>query len=130
MDNNLRSYEKIMHETYISVIFNWAQIQTNQSILNILDMNTNSMCQYIKRNNPTLRDEFVQARVFTMLLMMIIGIASPIRSIFNNNGDGDVDLMRNSDELFNEYEPSYGSGGSDDFEGFEGDMSILFDFER
>ena len=68
-------------ETYTTIISNWNTIKDNTEIMNVLNIDTNSMCQYIKQTNPSLSDTMIQARALTLLLFMIIFVNDPIQNM-------------------------------------------------
>jgi hypothetical protein len=75
MENSNEYTEKselLVTDTDMVVIFIWRYLQQNLQVMETLDMSTNSMCRVIKVNNPTLRDDFVQARVLTFLFMTCV----------------------------------------------------------
>ena len=72
----------------INVMLKWHDIQENQEIMDGLRMDKNTMCIYFKNQNPLLDDSYIQARVLTFLLMMILSITKSIQNI-------SVDLITN-----------------------------------
>lgn len=89
MDNY--NFEDDVNNLYTEIIFNWSQIREYEEVMNVLDMETNTLCVKLKENNPMLRDEFVQARVLTILLVMFIMVSSfVIIDGDNNHNVGDI----------------------------------------
>ena len=78
-------FVKNVTNIFLYVIFNWGKISQNRDIMNVLDVNTNSMCKKLKIQNPNMRDEFVQAHVYTLLLMMIFMTMIPITDVLKTN---------------------------------------------
>jgi hypothetical protein len=74
---------KLMLKVYLNVIFNWSSISQNQEVMNVLDIDTNTMCCHFKTQNPSLPDSYVQGLVLSFILMIWIVIATPIQTVFN-----------------------------------------------
>ena len=85
--------DQVMKEVYLNVIFNWATISTDQSIMNVLDIETNSMCRWYKSRYPDMRDSFIQAHVFTMLMMFMYILLNPISDPFGDDTNVHAGLM-------------------------------------
>jgi len=90
-------FEKNMMDIYLRVIFNWSTISQNEHIMKVLNMNTNNICKKIKNNNRNVRDSFVQAYVFSMLVMTIFSVSVPFENVINStvpdfivNEDGEI----------------------------------------
>jgi hypothetical protein len=81
---------------FIDVIFNWNTIKQNGQIMSNLDMQSNNLCRQLKIQNPTMRDCFIQARVFTITLILVFSIITPIRNVFDSDGSWDYLLHTNN----------------------------------
>ncbi len=75
------SLDKMMTNTFINIIFNWESIKQNTLLMESLNMKSNSLCQKLKEQNPTMRNSFIQAHVLALLMMMINIISLPCRNI-------------------------------------------------
>lgn len=102
--NNVQNiFEKNMMDIYLRVIFNWNTISKNEHIMKVLNMNTNNICKKIKNNNRNMRDSFVQAYVFSILIIMIFAVSVPIENItksipdFILNDNSDIGNNNNDD---------------------------------
>jgi hypothetical protein len=84
-DNVQNKFEELVSDMYSRVISNWDTIQQDQHIMNILNMNTNSMCIKIKDQHPTINDSYIQAYVFTIMATMIVVTSVPITNVLNES---------------------------------------------
>jgi hypothetical protein len=85
IDTIQNDFIKTTTNIYLYVIFNWATISQDEHIQRTLDVNTNSMCRKLKLQNPNMRDEFIQAHTYTLLLMMIFMTMIPMTDMLNAN---------------------------------------------
>jgi len=85
IDTIQNDFIKNVTNIFLYVIFNWATISQNEHIMKTLDINTNSMCRKLKLQNPNMRDEFIQAHTYTLLLMMIFMTMIPMTDVLKTN---------------------------------------------
>lgn len=81
MSNDL---DKIITKVFLTVTINWNNISLDNDTMNVLNMETNSLCKHFKEQNPTLTDIFIQSYVLTMYMIMIIFLSRPIQEVFND----------------------------------------------
>ena len=94
-----RDIDQITKDVYLCVIFNWANISSNSDVMQALDMEQNSLCRNYKLQNPGMRDAFIQAHVFTMLLMMFYIVSQPIQNPFSLSTPLYEDIMYETSNL-------------------------------
>lgn len=63
-------FEEIYNEILPNVIKNWEVLCKDDKVIESIDMNTNTLCQKIKFNNPNLDDSIIQIHAFTNLLTL------------------------------------------------------------
>lgn len=78
LSNSSNSSNDIFNCLYLNVIFSWNNIKQNSQIMNCLNMQENNLCRYYKSADPHVRDSFIQARVFTLTLIVILSLIFPI----------------------------------------------------
>lgn len=92
-----------MMKVFLNVLFNWTTIKQNEQIMNLLNMETNSMCRLFKNQNPTLHDVYIQANVFSLLLMlwfaMVIPTTLPIPMAISTPTTMETNQLDELDEL-------------------------------
>ncbi len=77
MINLEKQWTKHVRITYLLVLLNWNNIKKNTHIMEILDMDTNKICQNLKEENPQLVDYMIQSYVLTMLITIKQSIVNP-----------------------------------------------------
>ena len=75
------SLDRMMTNTFISIIFDWENIKKNKKMMDTLNMETNTLCIRLKEQNPSMRNSFIQAHVLALLMMMMTIISLPCRNI-------------------------------------------------
>jgi hypothetical protein len=80
-EESLKAFEDMTSHTFLHIIYNWATIRQNSQLMNILDMQANTMCRYFKQLNPLVIDSFIQARVLTFVLLIFCIISLPTYNI-------------------------------------------------
>ena len=96
--------DKVMTEIHLNVIYNWNVVKQDTDIMNILDMDTNKMCIFLKQTNPYQDDSFIQSYIMTMMIMMLYIVASPIRSHIDGMGLLNKLFINNSEICGDNYE--------------------------
>lgn len=94
---------KLMSDVFVNVIFNWSTLSQDPQIMNVVDMNRNSLCQKLKAENPTMRDSFIQAHVVSILILFMIVLSMPIQNPFDEYSNENYYLMNEDESLFNSY---------------------------
>jgi hypothetical protein len=104
--NDGMALDLIATKIFLSVIFNWNTINQDEQIMNVLNIESNGFCIHLKRVYPTMRDEFIQAKALTMLIIMYIMIMRPMNGVFDNCGDSNDHLFNNDGvvRLFDKFE--------------------------
>jgi hypothetical protein len=73
--------DKIFNDIYLNTIINWVNIRQNSTVMDVLDMNKNTMCIKLKNENPMMRDSSIQSYVLSLLIYMFWSICTN----FSNN---------------------------------------------
>jgi hypothetical protein len=87
IDNFAKNIDRTMGHTLLIVLLNWNNISQNESIMTVLDMETNNLCKMVKIKNPEYQDSFVQAHVFTIMLMLMMMMSSVFSRSINNDAN-------------------------------------------
>lgn len=77
MDINKNTYETVSY-IHNHIITRWDDVKNNNDIMNVLDIDKNTMCKYYKSVHPNTDDIDIQARTLTLLFAMLLIIAQPI----------------------------------------------------
>jgi len=104
--NDGMALDLIATKIFLSVIFNWHTINQDEQIMSGLNIESNGFCIHLKRLYPTMRDEFIQAKALTLLIIMYIMIMRPMNGVFDNCGDSNKYLQNNDGmiRLFDKFE--------------------------
>ena len=100
--DNLTDYqniEKTMSRIFLNAIFNWEQIRESSSVMQVLNMETNSMCRHMKASNPSMRDQFIQAYVLSFLLMLFLIVSVPVQNLVDRSARTFSEMMSPSEQF-------------------------------
>ncbi|VBB17852.1 hypothetical protein YASMINEVIRUS_315 [Yasminevirus sp. GU-2018] len=98
-----QNIEKTMGRIFLNTIFNWEQIRENSSVMQVLNMETNSMCRHMKMSNPSMRDQFIQAYVLSFLLILFLIMCVPAQNLVDGSARTFSEMMTPSEQTDQSY---------------------------
>lgn len=94
--------DELFDEYLPYIMQNWNEIQKNEKIKEVMDMNTNTVCQKVKNNYPLVHDEFIQMFVFTHMIILLVYVCTiendGINTNYDNNWEKITDIIENDND--------------------------------
>lgn len=69
----------------LTIIINWDTISRDDNIMDILNINKNTLCRNLKDENPHVADNFVQAFVLSVLVIYMYIVMSQFTFVKSND---------------------------------------------
>ena len=76
-----QNIDHTLSRIFLEIIFNWDQIKDNCNVMETVNMNTNTMCKYMKLNNCNVDNHIIQAYVLSFLIVLSLIMPIPISGI-------------------------------------------------